>query len=241
MSDRVFRVRGWSLEQFNSSKIDGLLDAEDVINDELLKIYDIVGLLVRVDDSVCFAAMEVNGFTRREGKKKVVSLSAKYSDLTSAASNYTVSGQIIKLIPSAKQNGYWEWAREYVDPSGNSKHRGKKQSLTTEVPSQLIHPLTVHMVSYPSSESRATELRWALSTEELQRQMALAWDALSPEFNNNILKFEAIPVVKNLEALPYRNESGAWFPCCLNQIFTNQDQSRSQKFRCEKYLLQLPR
>ncbi|XP_006455832.1 hypothetical protein AGABI2DRAFT_121753 [Agaricus bisporus var. bisporus H97] len=208
MSDRVYRVRGWSLEHFNNtSKVDALVDVEDVIDGELLKVYDVVGLLVRANDTVCFAVMEVKSFTRRDGKKKVVTLSAKYSDLTSEASNYMVSGQIMKLIPSEKLVGYWEWAKEYIDPLGRSKDRRKKRSLTIEVPSHLIQPLTVHMISHPS-EPRTTRLQWALATEELEGQMMYAWQLSTPEFNNGVSGIELIPTIDNSEGLPYCNKDG---------------------------------
>ncbi|EKM80850.1 hypothetical protein AGABI1DRAFT_126893 [Agaricus bisporus var. burnettii JB137-S8] len=207
MSDRVYRVRGWNLDQFKNSSAGGLVDAEDGVDDDLIKVYDIVGFLMRVDDSVCLAVMEVKGFAQREGRKKVVNISAKYSDLSSTTSNSTVLGQIIKLIPSETHDGYWEWAREYVLPSGNLKTRGKTQLLTTEVPSYLIHPLAANMISYPS-EPQSTRLRWALSAVELQRQMSYAWEILAPEFNNNLGHFESIPIIQNSESIPYRDKNG---------------------------------
>ncbi|KAF7785094.1 hypothetical protein Agabi119p4_1259 [Agaricus bisporus var. burnettii] len=223
MSDRVYRVRGWKLEHSNTSKFHGLMDAEDVVDGELLKVYDVVGLLVRTNDTVCFAVMEVNSFTTRDGRKKIVTLSAKYSDLTSEASDYMVSGQIIKLIPSEKQLGYWEWAKEYIDPSSRSKHRQKKRSFTIDVPSHLIHPLTVHMISYPN-EPQPTRLRWALATEELDEQMMHAWQLSSPELNSSISSFESIPMIDNPEGLPYRNRDGAQ----IQNLLTNQLSSQTR-------------
>jgi hypothetical protein len=82
-SDRMYRVQGHHLDKFNTSHLDGLLDAEDAVNDQLMKVYDIIGVLVRVDDDVCFAAMEVKGVLRPEGKKNAFHLSAQYSDLAS--------------------------------------------------------------------------------------------------------------------------------------------------------------
>jgi hypothetical protein len=203
-SDRLYRVQGYHVDNFNTSNVDGLVDAEDAVNNELLKIYDIIGVLVRVDGAVCFAAMEVKGVTRPEEKKMLPS--ARYSDLASPTSNIFVFGQLIKLVPSKKQEGYWEWTREYISPSSNLKTR-KKQAGLTKVPSHLIHPITVNMVSY-HNESRETRLRWAFSTEELERQMIYAWNILSPEYNSELSSFKSIPIIENANGLPYRDEAG---------------------------------
>jgi hypothetical protein len=205
-SDCVYRVQGYHLDKFNTSHVDGLLDAEDAVNNQLMKVYNIIGVLVQVDDNVCFAAMEVKGVLKPEGKKNTFHLSARYSDLTSPTSKITVLGQLIKLVPSKKQHHYWEWACEYVSASNNSQKR-KKQSGMVKIPSHLIHPLTVNMVSY-HDEARHARLWWALSTEELERQMLYAWAILSPEFNNDLSNFESIPIIKNANGLPYCDKAG---------------------------------
>jgi hypothetical protein len=147
-------LRNWNLDYFNTPKLDGLVDGEDILNNELLKAYDIVGFLTQTADFICFAVMEVKGFIIIEGKRKVYHLSTKCSDLASAALEYTVFGQMIKLVPSEKQCGCWEWAKEYIIPSRTSNEQcSKKQSLTIEVPSQLIHPLNINIVSYPTEQS----------------------------------------------------------------------------------------
>jgi hypothetical protein len=63
------------------------------------------------------------------------------------------------------------------------------------------------MVSYPN-EARETRLRWALSTEELERQMLYGWAILSPKFNADISNFESIPIIKNANGLPYCDKAG---------------------------------
>lgn len=216
-SDRIFRVQGLTLDKFNACEMDGLLDPKEAVNNELLKAYDIVGILIRVDNHVCLAVMEVVGISLPNNNgsgKRIFSMSAKYSDLTTTKSDIQVLGQIIKIVPSIKQAGYWEWAREYILPIGNSKNRerkqGRKQSFTITVPSYLILPLAVNMISYPH-EPRESRLRWALSAEELQRQMLYAWNLLSPEFNADVSKFESIPIIKNSGSLPYKNKSGTCY------------------------------
>lgn len=220
MSDRIYRVRNWNIDHIDTPKLDGLFDRDDAINIDLLKAYDIIGFLIRSAGCICFAVMEVKGFIKLEGKKKMYHLSAQCSKLASRSSGMKVFGQIIKLTPSVKQDGYLEWAKEFIVPLGTSRERGKKQSMTIEVASHLIHPLNINMVSYPA-EPRATRLRWAVSTDDLEREMLNAWNLLSPDFSNNLTDFELIPTLDHAQGLPYRDRDGMYYQTSNKYLYND--------------------
>lgn len=150
VSDRLLRVRGCAIEDLRHSKIDALLDTNNVPDDQFMKNADLVGFLAWIGNHLALTIMEVKGFKTNPRTKHTSHLAAKYSDLASPASSIIVYGQIIKLVASGTPADYWEWGWTFLPPTGTANNMPKKSSkeyLMVNVPSYLVYPLPVNLSS----------------------------------------------------------------------------------------------
>jgi len=102
-----------NLHESNDSNHTGL-NTENFSQDDMIKKQDIIATLIRAEDCICLAVVEILGF--EEVGSKAHCTEVKMDDLEDSEKPITVFGQILELKPAATQaeSLKWLWTGYYV-------------------------------------------------------------------------------------------------------------------------------
>jgi hypothetical protein len=139
---RTLRARGVTVEDLRQSKHDEL-NSVDLANTDLVKAGDIASILVRTEDQICQAVIEILCFEKGDAKKQLTSVGI--DDLEDHDAKITVQCQILKVVPSKSSTTKpvnWQWTGEYIRfGAKNLLERSTSRQFVLRVPGKLVHPL----------------------------------------------------------------------------------------------------
>lgn len=175
-------------------------------DDDYMKKGDLAASLVQCGDEICLCVIEIIEF--QFGTEKIAHVTATLDDLEDTNGEIKVTGQIIELKPSSLRMAFWEWTRNYVSVSSETKEdQLSHQNYVVEIPSFFIHPLGPTVVDKPPPGSSANSSyypTWRLSKADLQRVLDSLWDSLEPDTDNIIGNVHMLLSIKNPDALRYQ-------------------------------------
>jgi hypothetical protein len=197
-------------------------------DDDVMKIGDLAGILLRVGARICLAVVAVTGFELQSQKKPLSCASMDALDAR-GGSAISVSYQILDL----QQDGTpttgtrWIWTGKYIRFNADLGDKATHKQFILKSPGYLIHPLAPTII--PSKKQMSSELTystsavtWALNESDLADAVDYSWSQLSPETEEIMANIELLPTVTNCP-LPYTDENGK--SCCVIKSFeTNLQQ-----------------
>ncbi|KAJ7724109.1 hypothetical protein B0H16DRAFT_1333685 [Mycena metata] len=199
---RTQRVQGISVADFHQRKLD--IDFDPLEEEDMIKIDDLVGVLVRTEQDVCLCALMIKEFKK---ENEPIPLSAIHvNDQDNPKSGITVVGQLMDMTPSADKTR-WEWNRKFlkVDTNEMAAHAKNKQ-LLLQFPSSEVFPLAPNTTesNHNGNIERAT---WTVELSQLEDTKQFAWDMLDPESDDIGIRIGNLPEVRNI-CVPYRDLDG---------------------------------
>ncbi|KAH9852083.1 hypothetical protein C2E23DRAFT_203440 [Lenzites betulinus] len=224
---RILRARGVTIEDLRTSDYDRF-NRNDVDGADLVKCGDIAGALVRVEETVCLAVVEVLEIHISGDQTRRVT-AVELEEMEAEDRHIKILVQVLEMRPvqdfPPAAGTTWLWDHRYAPirhersaPQG----RGSPHSLL--IPGPLLFPLGPSVVPVPSDSERqkqpetetnlsadpeATQsFTWALSDTQLRETLEAAWNALKPAMDEILHNIEQLPSVAKSDSLPYRDPAG---------------------------------
>jgi hypothetical protein len=207
---RTLRVRGVTLDNLRESDHTAL-NSENLTQDDMIKKQDIVAALIRAEDDICLAVVEVLGF--EEVGSKARSTEVKMDDLEGSDKPITVFGQILELRPTANPEALkWLWTGHYIRFGETSQSPSTNRQYVLRIPGKLVYPLGPTVVPTPrewidTDSGKTATQTWSLTDLELAEILEFAWDSLNPDSEEIISNVELLPVVSK-SSMPYCSQLG---------------------------------
>ncbi|KAJ3714758.1 hypothetical protein C8R42DRAFT_591007, partial [Lentinula raphanica] len=239
---RTLRARGVALEDLQKTKQEETLDQVDLDGPDLIKTGDVVGILVRINDKVAFATMEITGF--QSGTSKSVQSFIEFNKLDYGSdTNLTVSGHILELNRKTS-NSHWYWTGQYIKilPVLAEKYLTRRH-LVIEVSGTLIFPLAPSIITENSiglTAGSTPKLTWSFDEKQLLETFETAWQALDPESQDAVANLAVLPIVNPSEMFPYSDNNVPYFvlsnlPNHLKPCPKLTRLSKVECFLCKRY------
>ncbi|KAJ6526383.1 hypothetical protein B0H19DRAFT_970619 [Mycena capillaripes] len=202
---RTQQVQGIAVADFHQRKLD--IDFDPLEEEDMVKIDDLVGILVRTTEDICLCVLVIKEFKK---ENQTIPLSAIHlDDQENPDSGITVIGQLMEMTQSADVTR-WEWNRKFLklDTSDVAAHAKNKQ-LLLRLPSSQIFPLAPNVTELNGIE-KAT---WTVESSQLQETKDFAWTMLDPDSDDVGNRVSNLPEVNNV-CVPYR-DLAEQVPCKL--------------------------
>ncbi|KAJ7608465.1 hypothetical protein DFH06DRAFT_1017692 [Mycena polygramma] len=196
---RTQRVQGISVADFHQKKLD--IDFDPLEEEDMVKIDDLVGILVRTEEDICLCTLIIKEFKK---ENQTIPLSAIHlDDQENPDSGITVVGQLMEMTQSADKTS-WEWNKKFlkIDTREVAAHAKNKQ-LLLQLPSSQIFPLAPNVTEL----NDAVHGTWTVETSQLEETADFAWTMLDPDSDDIGSRISNLPEVNNV-CVPYRDLSG---------------------------------
>ncbi|KAI0066999.1 hypothetical protein BV25DRAFT_1897244 [Artomyces pyxidatus] len=224
---RTLRARGVTVEDLRRGDEDW--NSDELDKEDLIKVGDVAGTLVRTEDRICLAVIEILGFEIQHTRRQLAAISINELD-SEGDKAVTITAQIMDLTPhgivlpnldtepldTAQIDGSWTWTNQYVRfgmKDANTDRATQKQFIV-RIPGVLLYPLGPQLVRDLDMDRNASDaMTWSLSHKQLVETLDQSWAALHPETEEIIGNVEMLPLISNSK-LPYceTSASGAVIP-----------------------------
>ena len=204
---RTLRARGLALEdlQKQSEYVEDLnLEKED-----LLKAGDLAAVLVRNEDKLALAVIELTGFYGPANA--VTQFSVDASSFFDPKSSITVLAQILELnCTETNPPASWQWTGKYLQLHDSTSKFVGRRHIVLELPSSIVFPLAPSISLRHSNKMSKQDLKytWALEEKQLSEIMSAAYEALDPEGTEAVANVGQLPSISNPQGIPYEDNTG---------------------------------
>ncbi|KAK7020913.1 hypothetical protein R3P38DRAFT_3548264 [Favolaschia claudopus] len=196
---RTQRVQGMAIADFHQKRLD--IDFDPLEEEDMVKIDDLVGVLVKTKEEICLCALLIKEFKK---ENQTTPLSAIHLDEQENPDlGITIIGQLMDMTQSP-QKDTWHWNRKFlVLDSSEGAPQTKNRQLLLHVPSSEVYPLAPD-ISQADDIERST---WTITSSQLEETKHFAWEMLDPDSDDIATRINNLPEVKNL-SVPYRTVDG---------------------------------
>ncbi|KAJ7273135.1 hypothetical protein C8J57DRAFT_1063442 [Mycena rebaudengoi] len=198
---RTQRVQGIAVADFHQRKLD--IDFDPLEEEDMIKIDDLVGVLVRTKDHICLCALMIKEF-KKENQR--IPLSAIHlDDQENPHSGITVVGQLMEMIESGDR---WEWNKQFLrlDTSQGAAHARNTQ-LLLQLPSSQIYPLAPNVTEFNHASLDIDPGTWTVQSSQLEEIKEFAWTMLDPDNDDIGTRVINLPEINNV-CIPYCDRAG---------------------------------
>jgi len=213
--ERTLWVQGLTLD--NLRKRSSTDTQSNTTDSDRFCIGDVAAMLVRLGSSICLTIIQAISIW-----KEVLSHHSTTAPLLQdRESDFSVRAQVIQL---AQTGSLWVWPPHQFLMVSKPKRQSSKPTIhnfTITCPGWLCFPVNPDIrvvsdlfpdngpASIPSSSPGRT---WVLSGEDLSMLMEHIWEKLKSDGTRDIAAVvETLPSIENLDALPYKDQSGQLF------------------------------
>ncbi|KAL1726283.1 hypothetical protein EV714DRAFT_276749 [Schizophyllum commune] len=224
---RPERARGVTVEQ-SLRRRQGDARALNLADDDgadHLKIKDLVGALVRVEKTVCFAVLEVRSLLLGTSRHSVSAVPLNDLGQTTTDQALTVAGHILELSPYSSadaaapdldtQTVSWRWTGHHLRfnaPASSATISTQKQ-FVVQVPGSIVRVLSPLIVPSPRSAQALHNrsimpITWSLPSSDLVDALQDLWTSLAPDSDDIFTNYQLLPILSNI-ALPYCDQEGS--------------------------------
>ncbi|KAJ7032090.1 hypothetical protein C8F04DRAFT_1185331 [Mycena alexandri] len=201
---RTQRVQGIAVADFHQRKLD--IDFDPLEEEDMVKIDDVVGILIRTEEDICLCALIIKEFKK---ENQTTPLSAIHlDDQENPDSGITVIGQLMEMTQSADRTR-WDWNKRFlkIDTRETAAHAKNKQ-LLLHLPSSQIFPLAPTVTEFNDLNLNDLEkATWTVTSPQLEETKDFAWTMLDPDSDDIGSRVATLPEVNNV-CVPYRDFAG---------------------------------
>ncbi|KAJ7099638.1 hypothetical protein C8R43DRAFT_964190 [Mycena crocata] len=199
---RTQRVQGMAVADFHQRKLD--INFDPLEEEDMVKIDDLVGVLVRTNEDVCLCALLIKEFKKENQTTPLPAI--HLDDLENPNSGITVVGQLMEMVQSPDKTT-WEWNRKFlkIDISDAAAFTKNKQ-LLLQLPSSAVYSPAPNVGEF-NLYNDIERTTWTVESSQLEEIKSFAWIMLDPDSDDIGTRVANLPVVNNV-CIPYRNLDG---------------------------------